>query len=131
MHIVEDKLYRVACHVDRGDLKAYGITTEDLINRTPLGHMFIKKAAELAKESTDYVWPGCAFSMQLEMYQDGIVLIFSERIEDYVYNLRQTANVLPMEQKASFDEMIYVIENSGEDEARELVRRFEHNVKNI
>lgn len=131
MHIVEEKLYRVACHVDRRDLKAYGITTDDLINRTPLGHMFIKRASELSKDSTDYIWPGCAFSMQLEMYRNDIVLVFSERIEDYAYNLRQTANVLPKEQKASFDEMIYVIENSGEDEARELIRRFEHNVKNI
>lgn len=130
MHIVEEELYKVSCHVDRRDLRSYGITTEDLMNRTPLGNMFMKKAAELSKESTDYDWPGCAFSMQMELYPEDFVLIFSERIDDYLYNLRQTANVLPMEQKTSFDELIYMIENATEAEARELIRRFEQNVKN-
>ena len=48
MHIVEEDLYKVSCHVDRQDLKAHGITADVIINRTPLGHMFIKKAAQLA-----------------------------------------------------------------------------------
>ncbi len=131
MHIVEEDTYKVSCHIDRRDLKAHGITADDIINRSPLGSLFIKKAAKLAKESTDYEWPGCAFSMQIEMYPDDFVLIFSERIDDYVYNLQQTANALLGEQRASFDEMIYMIKNAPGNEARELIRRFEMNVKNV
>ena len=32
MHIVEEDLYKISCHVDRQDLKAHGITADDIIN---------------------------------------------------------------------------------------------------
>lgn len=131
MHIVEEDRYKVACHVDRRDLKAHGITLDDIINRTPLGRMFIKKAASLSKDSTDYEWPGCAFSMQMDFYTDNIVLTFSERIEDYIYNLRQSAAALPKEQADSLDKMIVMISMEEEEEAREIIRNFERNVKAI
>ncbi len=131
MHIVEEDKYKVACHVDRRDLKANGITADDLINRTPLGRMFIKNAARLSRESTGYEWPGCALSMQMDFYSDGIVLVFSERIDDYIYNLRQSAAALPKEQAAKMDKMIVMISMAEEEEAREIIRSFEQNVKEI
>lgn len=129
MHIEDVEQYKVACHVSRRDLKLHGIMVEDLVNRTPLGHMFIRRAAELAKGSTDYEWPGCAFSMQMEFYPDDIVLIFSERIDDYLYNLQQTELTLPKEQAESFHKMINLIRMSEEEEAREIIRSFEQNVR--
>lgn len=131
MHIVEEDTYKVACHVDRADLRQHGITMDDLIGRTPLGQMFIKKAAELSKDSTEYEWPGCGFSMQMDFYSNDIVLIFSERIEDFVYNLRQTAQALPGEQAELFDGMLVRIAMAGEEEAREIIRSFENNVKTV
>lgn len=131
MHIVEEDKYKVACHVDRRDLKANGITVDDLINRTPLGQMFMKNAARLSKDSTGYEWPGCALSMQMDFYSDGIVLVFSERIDDYIYNLRQSAVALPKEQAVKMDKMIVMISMAEEEEAREIIRNFEQNVKEI
>ena len=54
MHIEEIERYKVACYVTRVDLKQHGITIEDLVDRTPLGQMFIKKAVELSKGCTEY-----------------------------------------------------------------------------
>ena len=131
MHIVEEDRYKVACHIDRKDLRLHGITVDDLVERTPLGRLFIKKAAELSKESTDYEWPGCAYSMQMDFYPDRIVLIFSERIDDYIYNLRQSLAALPKEQAAELDKMIVIISMAEEDEARSIIRKFEANVREI
>ncbi len=131
MHIVEEDLYKVACHLDRADLRLHGITLDDLIERTPLGRIFISRAAQLAKESTDYEWSDCGFSMQMDFYPDDTVLIFSERIEDYVYNLNQMAQTLPMDQKPLFEAVINRIANAPEDEARAIIRNFEENVKAV
>lgn len=131
MHIVEEGKYKVACHVDNRDLKAHGIILDDLINRTPLGHIFIKKAAQISKESTDYEWHGCALSMQMDFYPNEVVLVFSERIDDYIYNLRQSALALPKEQAEQLDKMIVMISMSEEEQAREIIRNFEQNIKKI
>lgn len=131
MHIVEEAQYKVSCHVDRKDLRLHGITLDDLINRTPLGNMFIKKAAELSKAGTDYEWPGCAMSMQIDFYPDEVVLVFSERIDDYIYNLRQSVLALPKEQAANLDKMVVMISMAQEEEAREIIRKFESNVREI
>lgn len=131
MHIVEEAQYKVSCHVDRKDLRLHGITLDDLINRTPLGNMFIKKAAELSKVGTDYEWPGCAMSMQIDFYPDEVVLVFSERIDDYIYNLRQSVLALPKEQAANLDKMVVMISMAQEEEAREIIRKFESNVREI
>ncbi len=129
MHIVEEDRYRVACHVDRADLRIHGITLDDLIGRTPLGKLFMEKAARLSKESTDYDWPGCGYSMQMDFYSKDIVLVFSERVEDYVYNLRQTMHTLPAEQAKLMEELIIRITTADEEAARELIRSFESNIK--
>lgn len=131
MHIVEEAQYRVSCHVDRKDLRLHGITLDDLINRTPLGSMFIKKAAQLSKAGTDYEWPGCAMSMQIDFYPDDVVLVFSERIDDYIYNLRQSVLALPEKQAANLDKMIVMISMAEEEEARKIIRKFEYNVREI
>lgn len=131
MHIVEEDRYKVSCRVDRLDLKSHGITVNDLINRTPLGRIFIKKAAGLSKGSTDYQWPGCALSMQMDLYQDGMVLIFSERIDDYIYNLKQSVLALPEEQADRLNEMIAIISVSEEEKAREIIREFESNIEEV
>ena len=129
MHIVEEDLYKVSCRIDKIDLRQHGITLDDLMNRSPLGQMFLKKAAELAKESTGYDWPGCAFSMQMDIYNNEVVVIFSERIDDYLYNLRTAVAALDKEQADNMMKMIAFISMAEEDEARDMIRRFETNVK--
>ncbi len=131
MHIEEQDIYKVACYIDRRDMREYGISLEDIVERTPLGRMLIQKAAKLSKESTGYEWPGCAFSMQIDVYPDSIALVFSERIDDYLYNLKQSMAALPKEQAEQLDKMIVMISMAEEEEAWEMVRKFETNIKSI
>ena len=132
MHIEEECRYKVACHLDRADLKLHGITMDDLINRTPLGYMFIHKAGQLAKESTDYDWPGCGMTMQMDIFASGVVLHFSETIDDYIYNLQQTAYTLDEEQADGIEQMIWLIQSQPDEKrARDIIRSFEENVNTM
>lgn len=130
MHIEEGKLYQVSCFIDRRDMRQYGVTPEDFLNRTPLANLLIGRARQLAKESTDYAWPDCGFSMEIKFYTDNIELVFSERIEDFLYNLEQTVAALPKEQGEELRRVITMIQ-MAEDEttARNLIRNFEESVK--
>ena len=69
--------------------------------------------------------------MQIDVYPDSIGLVFSERIDDYLYNLRQSMVALPKEQAQQLDKMIVMISMAEEEEAREMIRKFEHNVRNL
>lgn len=131
MHIIEEDLYKVSCLIDRQDLRQHGITMNDLMERTPLGRLFLKKAAELAKESTDYEWPGCAYSMQMDIYKSGVKVVFSERIDDYLYNLKTSVAALSGEQADGMEKMIAFISMAEEDEARNMIRRFEESVRDV
>lgn len=132
MHIEEKQLYQISCFVDRRDMKSFGVTVDDFINRTPLAHMMIGRARELSKNSTDYEWPGCGFSMEMKFYPEFIELVFSERIEDFVYNLEQSLAALPEQQAKDLQRVITMIKMAeNEIEARKIIRDFEANVKNI
>lgn len=132
MHIEERKLYQISCFIDRRDMRQYGVSPEDFVNRTPLAQMLIKKARELSKESTDYQWPDCAFSMEIKLYNDMIELVFSERIEDFMYNLEQTVAALPKEQADELRRVITMIQLAEDEElARKIIKNFETSVKDI
>lgn len=132
MHIVEKDQYQVSCYIDRADMKQYGVISEDFVNRTPLAMMLIGKARQLAKESTDYEWPGCAFSMEMKFYSECIELVFSERIQDFVYNLEQSVLALPDKQGKELQRLIHMISLSEtETDARNLIREFEKNVQQV
>lgn len=103
---------------------------DDLINRTPLGYMFIRRAGELAKNSTGYTWPGCGMTMCMEFYDAEIVLRFSERIEDYLKNLQESAYALEKAQAEGIDQLIRLImQQKDEAQARGIIRSFENNIR--
>ena len=129
MHIVEDARYRVSCHVSRKDLHIHGITVDDIVNRTPLARIFFSKAGELAKNSTDYEWPHSAYSMKLDFYPDDIVITFSERVDDYIYNLKQTALTMDKGEAESLEKMIFTLESLDESSKRAMISNFEHSVR--
>ncbi len=131
MHIVEVDEYKVECHVTRKDLHLHGITVEDIVNRTPLARIFFQKASALAKESTDYEWPHSAYSMQMQFYAKDIVITFSERVDDYIYNLKQTAMMMSKEDAVSLEKMIYTLESLDEDAKRSMISNFENSVKDV
>lgn len=131
MEIEKVKDLKVACHVTRQDLKQNGITVDDLVNRTPLGMMFIRNSAKIAKEQVDFDWPGCAFSTQIEFYPDDIVIFYSERIDDYLVGVRQMAMALPKEEAENMNRIVEMITMSEEEVARDFIREFEENVRNV
>ncbi len=132
MHIEEKALYQVSCYIDRRDMKSFGVTAEDFINRTPLAGLLIKKARQLAKESTEYEWPGCGFSMEMKFFPDMIELVFSERIEDFVFNLEQTKAALPINQAQELQRVITMIQMAEEEaDARKIISDFENSIKEL
>lgn len=119
--------YKAACIVSDEDMKKYDITADDIFERTEKGYQFIRSVRSLTIESIKEEWPGCAFSMQITAYQNGdIALIFSETIEDFIYNLKQSRNM--MESNTILDQLILKLESSNEEEARRLIRQFEKNI---
>ena len=82
-----------------------------------------------SKASMDYEWPHCAFSTEMKFYPEDIVLVFSERVDDYLYSLRQSAAALDEEQAQGLMSLIQAISLAEEEEGREMIRRFEENVR--
>ena len=127
MEFYEVGKYKAVCTLTLDDLLANGITVDDIFERTLQGREFIRKARELTVKSTKIKWPGCAFSMQISAYKDGgIMLTFSETVEDFVYNLKQSRDMIGGNKM--LDEMIEALEMRSEEEARELIRQFEKNI---
>ncbi len=131
MHIEEIDRYKMACRLSRHDMKEYGISHTDLMDRTPMARMFFSTAIRLCKAGTDYEWPGCGLTMEIKFYDDETVVIFSERVDDYIYNLRQTLLTLDGEQAESLEEFINLLNIASEEEQRNMIRSFEKNISEV
>lgn len=128
MKFFELEPYKATCIVEQKDLDAYGITADDIFERTSSGYAFIHEVKKLTVKSTKREWPGCAFSMQISAYQNGdIALTFSETVEDFIHNLKQSRSLAGGEQNM-LDKLIQELEARDEEGARTLIREFEKNV---
>lgn len=128
MKYIETEKYKITCVLEASELFSYGITFDEIVSRTPKAWMFISELKEKAKSVTDYEWPGCAYSMQIEARDNGAVaLTFSETISDFVYNLRQSQSLAGAD--CGLDLIINEIEQSDEDRARKIIHDFEESVK--
>lgn len=123
---------KVTCIASEDDFSFFGITFDDLLDRTPEGFHFLKKAKELAGKSQKVEWTNIAYTLQISMLLDGRVsLTFSEEIHDYVESLRHSMGMADEATKDSLKGFIDTIEQADEATARKLVARFEKNVRNI
>ena len=130
MEFYEVGQYKATCTLSQDDLIANGITADDIFERTLQGRQFIRKARELTVKSTKKEWPGCAFSMQISAYKNGgIALTFSETVEDFVYNLKQSRDMVGGNKM--LDDLIGALESRSEEEARVLIRQFEKNISEL
>lgn len=131
MKFFELEDYRATCIIEQVDLDSCGLSADDIFDRTPEGMELIKSARQMTLQMIKKEWPHCAFSMQISAYQNGdIALVFSENIDDFVYNLKQSSQL--MEQGAEpLWNLIREIEARDEKEARELIRQFEKNVSSM
>ncbi len=82
---------KVECTATQEDFDFFGITLDDIIDRTESGMYFLKKAKELCAMTQGVVWTNVAYTLNITMLPDGSVSFeFSECIEDYVMSLRHS-----------------------------------------
>ena len=129
MKFIEIEKYKVKCILEQSELFSYGATLDDILSRKPGTFEFMRIIKQQVINATDYNWPGCAFSSEIEAMEDGgIAITFSETISDFVYNLRQTM-IIDENSADALKGLILLIESSDEDSAREIIRSFEENVR--
>ncbi len=121
---------KVECIATQEDFDFFGITLDDIIDRTESGMYFLKKAKELCAMTQGVVWTNVAYTLNITMLPDGSVSFeFSECIEDYVMSLRHSLAMADEETRGPLEEFISALEEAGEDEGRRLVSHFEKNIK--
>lgn len=121
---------KVECVATREDLDFFGITLDDILDRTENGMYFLKKAKELCAMTQGVAWTDVAYTLNITMLPDESVSFeFSERIEDYAVSLRHSLAMADEETRGPLEEFISALETADEDEARRLVAHFEKNIK--
>lgn len=121
---------KVTCIASGEDLEFFGITLEDLLDRTQQGYHFIKKVKELAGMNQKVEWTNVAYTLQISMLEEGkISLTYSEQIPDYIESLKHSMVIADQETIQPLKEFITVLEQTDEENARKLVARFEKNVR--
>ena len=121
---------KVTCIANEDDFALFGITLDDLFERTQNGFHFLKKIKELAGQNQQVTWTNIAYTLQITMLPDNQVsLTFSERIDDYIENLKQSMGLAEGETKKVMGEFIQALEAADEESARTMVSHFEKNIR--
>lgn len=129
MKFVEIEKYKVKCVLEETEMFAYGATLDDILSRKTGTFEFMRLIKQEVVNSTDYNWPGCAFSSEIRVGKNGsLEITFSETIADFVYNLKQTM-IIDENSGKVVKELIDRIEMSDERTARDIIRKFEENVR--
>ena len=129
MKFIELEKYKVKCILEPSEMFSYGATLDDILSRKPGTFELMKIIKQQAIRATGYNWPGCAFSSEIEAMEDGsIAITFSETIDDFIYNLRQTM-IIDDNASEAINGLIMLIESSDEESARGIIRSFEENVR--
>lgn len=129
MKFIEIEKYKVKCILEESEMFAYGATLDDILSRKPGTFEFMRLIKNEVLKATDYNWPGCAFSSEIGVGASGnLEITFSETISDFVYNLKQTI-IIDESSSDLINELVSMIEQSDEATARDIIRKFEENVR--
>ena len=121
---------KVTCVADTEDFAFFGITMDDLMDRTESARRFLQRVKALAGQSQGVEWTNIAYTLQISILSNQrVAFTFSERIEDYIASLRHSMLVADQDTQDPLEEFIKTLENAPEDRARQLVARFEKNVR--
>lgn len=121
---------KVACIATQEDFAFFGITLDDVLDRTEAGMYFLKKAKELCAMTQKVTWTNTAYTLNITMLPDDSVSFeFSELIEDYVVSLKHSLAMADEQTRGPLEEFISALEEAGEEEGRKLVAHFEKNIK--
>ena len=122
---------KVECIATQEDFDFFGITLDDVLDRTQAGMYFLKKVKELCAMTQKVNWTNVAYTLNITMHPDNRVSFeFSECIEDYVISLRHSLAMADEETRGPLEEFISALEDADEEEGRRLVAHFEKNIKN-
>lgn len=122
---------KVECIAAQEDFDFFGITLDDVLDRSEAGMHFLKKVKELCAMTQKVEWTNVAYTLNITMLPDERVSFeFSECIEDYIVSLKHSLSMADEATRGPLEEFISALEGAGENEGRKLVAHFEKNIKN-
>ena len=121
---------KVECIASEEDLEFFGINFGDILDRTPAGLNFLKKAKGLCAITQKVEWTGIAYTLNITMLSDRrISFEFSECLDDYIAGLRHSLVIADAGTRGPVEDFISVLERSDEESGRRMVAHFEKNVR--
>ncbi len=123
---------KVECIASEEDLEFFGVSLDDVLERTDAGMHFLRRVKELCGQTQKVEWTNTAYTLNITMLPDERVSFeFSECIEDYVISLKHSMAMADEQTLGPLREFIEALENADENEARSLVAHFEKNTREI
>ena len=123
---------KVECIASQEDLDFFGVTFDDILDRTPQGMHFLKKAKELCAMTQKVEWTNVAYTLNITMLPGSRVSFeFSECIADYIAGLKHSLVMADSKTRGPIEDFIRTLEHSGEEDGRRLIAHFEQNVKDV
>ncbi|MDE7322663.1 MAG: hypothetical protein K2N73_07980 [Lachnospiraceae bacterium] len=123
---------KVECIAAQEDFDFFGVTIDDILDRTQQGMHFLKKAKELCAITQKVEWTNVAYTLNITMLPDERVSFeFSECLADYVAGLKHSLAMADSETRGPIEAFIRTLERSDEESGRNLVAHFEQNVKEV
>ncbi len=121
---------KVTCIADAEDFAFFGVSLDDLMDRNDVARHFLQRIKALAGQMQGIEWTDIAYTLQISILSDQrVALTFSEMISDYIASLKHSMIATDQETLGPLDEFIKTLEKAPEDRARQLVARFEKNVR--
>lgn len=123
---------KVECIASNEDLEFFGVSLDDVLERTDAGMHFLRRVKELCGQTQKVEWTNTAYTLNITMLPDERVSFeFSECIEDYVISLKHSMAMADEQTLGPLREFIEALENADENEARSLVAHFEKNTREM
>ena len=123
---------KVECIASEEDLEFFGVSLDDVLERTDAGMHFLRRVKELCGQTQKVEWTNTAYTLNITMLPDERVSFeFSECIEDYVISLKHSMAMADEQTLGPLREFIEALENADENEARSLVAHFEKNTREM
>jgi hypothetical protein len=122
---------KVECIASQDDFEFFGVTLDDVLDRTPAGFGFLKRLKELCAMTQNVKWTNVAYTLNIAMLKDDRVSFeFSECLEDYITGLKNSLVMADEETKGPLKDFIAALEQADEESGRLMVARFERNIRN-
>ena len=123
---------KVECIASKEDFEFYGVSLDEVLDRTEAGKQFLRRVKELCGQTQNVNWTNTAYTLNITMLADERVSFeFSECIEDYIVSLKHSMAMADEQTLEPLKEFIEVLESADENEARKLVAHFEKNTREM